>query len=380
MSAQTTNAKTPTGSVCPRCGTRLSGTSTRCIVCGTDVGARTSTGVRQRRSEITISIPLAIIVLVIFSLISAGLAFAAVRITGLGDTAPVEETATPTPTVTQTLQATLTGTPEATWTPLPPVEHSIASGDTCLALAAIYEVSVPTILNANPGLNCNLLIVGNIVYVPQPTPTASPMPTGTLSPAEATMAACQTLNYTVESNDTLSRIADLYDVEMEAIKEWNGMVAETVYEGQVLVIPLCRRLPTPGPTPTATSPPPYPSANLLLPLDGAPFTLADDTVVLQWASVGQLRENESYQVTVLDVTEGSGSIRLIDYTRDTKYIVPSNMRPSDPLPHVFRWTVTTVRQTGTASGGRPIYQDAGSVSIQRVFTWSGSIPEATPEP
>jgi LysM repeat protein len=318
--------------------------------------------------------------LVIFSLISAGLAFAAVRFTGLGDTSPVEETATPTPTATQTLQATLTGTPAATWTPLPPIEHSIASGDTCLALAAIYDVSVPTILNANPGLNCNLLIVGNIVYVPQPTPTASPMPTGTLSPAEATIAACQTLNYTVESNDTLSRIADLYDVEMEAIKEWNGMVAETVYEGQVLVIPLCRRLPTPGPTPTATSPPPYPSANLLLPLDGAPFTLADDTVVLQWASVGQLRDNEFYQVTVLDVTEGSGSIRLVDYTRDTKYIVPSNMRPSDTLPHVFRWNVTTVRQTGTASGGRPIYQDAGSVSIQRVFTWSGSAPQATPEP
>jgi LysM repeat protein len=342
--------------------------------------ARTSTGVRQRRSEITISIPLALILLAIFSLVSAGLAFAAARLTGLASPATPEETATASPTITNTLQATLTGTPAPTFTPLPPIEHTIGAGNTCLELAAIYDVSVPAILNANPGLNCNLLIVGNIVLVPQPTPTASPMPTETLSPAEATVAACPTINYTVEANDTLSRIADLYDVDMTSIKEFNGMVAETVYEGQVLVIPLCRRLPTPGPTPTATSPPPYPSPNLLLPLDGAPFSLADDSVVLQWASVGQLRENEFYQISVLNVTEGSGSILLLDYTRDTKYIVPSTMRPSEPVPHVMRWTVTTVRQTGTASGGRPIYQSAGSMSIARVFTWSGASPQATPEP
>jgi hypothetical protein len=167
---------------------------------------------------------------------------------------------------------------------------------------------------------------------------------------------------------------------MEAIKEFNGMVTETVYEGQVLIIPLCRRLPTPGPTPTATSPPPHPAPNLLLPHDGEAFSLADDNVVLQWASVGQLRDNEFYQVTVLDVTEGSGTVRLIDYTTDTKYIVPSSMRPSEAIPHVMRWDISTVRQTGTASGGRPIYQSAGSTSIQRVFTWSGATPEATPEP
>ena len=374
------NAKPTTGGVCPRCGTRLSGTATRCIVCGTEVGARTSTGVRQRRSEITISIPLALILLAIFSLISAGLAFAAARFTGLGDTTTAEETATASPTITQTLQATLTGTPAATWTALPPFEHAITAGDTCIGLAAVYDVSVPSILNANPGLNCNILVVGNIVYVPQPTPTASPMPTGTLSPADATREACQTIDYTVEANDTLSRVADLYDVSMEAIKEWNGMVSEIVYETQVLKIPLCRRLPTPGPTPTATNPPPYPSANLLLPLDGAAFSLADDTVVLQWASVGQLRDDEFYQVTVLDVTEGSGSVRLIEYTRDTKYIVPSYMRPSEAIPHVMRWNVSTARQTGTASGGRPIYQSAGSISIQRVFTWSGASPVPTPEP
>jgi len=379
MSAKAT-AKSTAGGVCPRCGTRLSSTATRCIVCGTEIGSHASTGIRRRRTEITISIPLALILLAIFSLISAGLAFAAARLTGVGSSAASEETATPTPSVTRTVQVTATFTPAATWTALPPLEHGISSGDTCIGLAAIYDVSVPTILNANPGLNCNMLIVGSIVMVPQPTPTASPMPTGTLSPAEATRDACQTISYTVEANDTLSRIADLYDVEMAAIKEWNGMVSEIVYEGQVLNVPLCRRFPTPGPTPTATSPPPYPSSNLLLPLDGAAFSLADDSVVLQWASVGQLRDNEVYQITVLDVTEGSGSVRLVDYIRDTKFIVPSTFRPAEAIPHVMRWTVSTVRQTGTASGGRPIYQSAGSPSIERVFTWSGASPEPTPGP
>ena len=70
------------------------------------------------------------------------------------------------------------------------------------------------------------------------------------------------------------------------------MSGDTVFLGQPLVIPLCRKFATPGPTPTATPPPPYAAPNLLLPSNGAPFTIADDTVTLQWASVGSLQENE----------------------------------------------------------------------------------------
>jgi len=151
MSAKAT-AKSTAGGVCPRCGTRLSSTATRCIVCGTEIGSHASTGIRRRRTEITISIPLALmisiplalILLAIFSLISAGLAFAAARLTGVGSSAASEETATPTPSVTRTVQVTATFTPAATWTALPPLEHGISSGDTCIGLAAIIPALTAT--------------------------------------------------------------------------------------------------------------------------------------------------------------------------------------------------------------------------------------------
>jgi LysM repeat protein len=310
--------------------------------------------------------------LVVFSLLSAGLTFAAMRFTGLGSPAEPTNTPTPTPTEAPTLQPTATETPWPTPTPHPPTEHTISLGDTCIGLAAIYEVSVRSIMDLNPGLRCEMLSVGQIVLVPYPTPTPSPQPTATLSNAEATEAACPRVTYTVQADDTLSGIATNYNVEMQAIMEYNGMTRVDVLVGQVLIIPLCRRLPTPGPTPTATLPPPYPAPNLLLPQDGAAFTLAEDAIALQWASVGQLRENEYYRVTVLDVTEGTGSVRLIGYVKDTKYIVPTSFRPTESTPHIMRWWVTPVRQVGLDAQEDPIYDSAGSTSVMRDFTWSGA--------
>jgi hypothetical protein len=164
---------------------------------------------------------------------------------------------------------------------------------------------------------------------------------------------------------------------MEAIREENGLPGDSVYLGQSIIIPLCRRFATPGPSPTPTPPPPYPAPNLLLPADGTPFTLASDSVTLQWASVGTLRENEAYAVSVLDVTTGAGDT-LVDYVTDTKYIVPATLRPNDNVPHVFRWWVTVVRQVGTDESGNPIWEPAGAVSAERLL-WSEQ-PAPTPTP
>jgi LysM repeat protein len=265
-------------------------------------------------------------------------------------------------------------------TPLPPIEITLPPNYFCVDLAAVYNVSLQSILALNPGLNCNLLVVGQTILIPQPTPTPAPPPTETLSPEDATAAACETVSYEVQEGEALSAIADNYNVSMEAIMNYNSMTGTTVYTGQRLIIPLCYRNPTPGPSPTPTSPPPYPAPNLLLPLDGAAFTLADDTVTLQWAAVAQLREGELYQVIIEDVTEGSGTVRLVQYVSDTKYIVPVSFRPAGTLPHILRWWVTAVRQTGTNEAGNPIYAPAGASSIRRVFTWSAGAVGATPTP
>ena len=137
-----------------------------------------------------------------------------------------------------------------------------------------------------------------------------------------------------------------------------GLSSDNVFIGRTLLIPLCARFATPGPTPTATLPPPYPAANLLLPADGAAFTLANDIVTLQWASIGTLRENERYQVTIEDVTSGQGR-RITEYVTDTKFIVPTTFRPNDNLAHVIRWWVTTVRQNGVDDQGQATYDLSG---------------------
>jgi hypothetical protein len=165
---------------------------------------------------------------------------------------------------------------------------------------------------------------------------------------------------------------------MESIKTYNALPSDIVYQGQLLIIPLCERRPTAGPTPTETPPPPYAAPNLLLPADGAAFMSIGDTITLQWSSVGVLRPNEMYAVTIEDVTEGEKR-RLVDYVPDTKFIVPSTLKPSDNIPHSFRWWIFPVRQVGTSPEGDPIWEPAGVVSVNRVFTWWG-VSAASPTP
>ena len=366
--------------VCPTCGSRVTPDASRCLVCGTDLHPRSLGGRGRRGLQVSLSLPIALLLLAFFSLISAGLTFAAFRFTGIGGPpATPTATETPTPTLTLTPTATSTEAPTPTATPLPPIEYRVAQGDTCAVLAGFYKVSVRSIIELNGlGTEC-LLTVGMVLNIPQPTPTPLPPPTATLSPAEATAAACSSISYTVEENDALSSIALNYNVSMQAIKDYNGLTSDTVFSGQILIIPLCERI-TSGPTPTATPPPPYPAPNLLLPQDGASFTLSNDSIPLQWAVVGELRENEFYQVTVEDITEGSGRQKIVDYVKDTKYVVPTGLRPQESIAHIFRWWVVAVRQVGSDSDDEPRYSMAGSASLMRYFSWTGAAPGATPTP
>ncbi|NIS82832.1 MAG: LysM peptidoglycan-binding domain-containing protein [Anaerolineales bacterium] len=367
--------------ICPTCGSGLGPSATRCVVCGTSLHPEAGHRRTGSSAQITLSIPLAIALLAIFSLIAAGLTFAATRFMGSTPSEAPAETATITLTITSTLEPTPTETIIPSPTVLPTIEYTILEFDTCIGIAVRYDISVQSILQMNPSLTSQcILSVGQKINLPQPTPTASPEPTATLPPEEATRAACEKITYTVEANDTLSSIAQNYNVDQRGIMDYNGLTGETVFLGQVLIIPLCERLPTPGPSPTPTPPPPHPAPNLLLPQDGAAFTLANDTVTLQWASVGVLRENEVYEVMVEDITEGSGTRRILAYVTDTKYIVPTSFRPQESTPHVMRWSVNVVRQVGTTEAGDPLYESGGITSVNRDFTWSGAAIGPTPTP
>ena len=390
MSSELPSQKTQ---VCPTCGTRLSESATRCLVCGTELSAQPAEEQKKaaknversvqasRMPEITLGLPAALGLMAIILLIGAGVVYAALNMGGrvVEPTAvpTVTETALPTETATQIP----TNTPVPTPTELPPFDYTVAAGDTCSLIALNFGISVNSliILNNLP-VSCNNLYVGQVLKVPYPTATPAPLPTSTLSGAAATEDACEKVPITVQENDTLSSISLNYAVSMEAIKEYNGLSTDNVFIGQQLLIPLCERAtPVGQATRTPTLPPPYSAPNLLLPADGGAFTLANDVVTLQWSSVGTLRDNEFYRVIVEDITEGQAR-RLTDYVTDTKYIVPTDFRPKDNVAHVIRWWVSTVRQTGTDEQGQPIYSSAGADSQKWVFTWVGSAPQGTPEP
>ena len=381
----TINKNVDQPSTCPICGSRISANATRCLVCGSSITKSTEKSTKKpeikgpKVPSVTIALPLVIALVILFLAIGAGAVYAVMNQTGM----VVEPTATPTVTATATITITptltLTPTIEPTMTPLPDLEYTVQLGDSCLTIAYLFNVSVNSIVvKNNLSATCDNLAVGQKLFIPQPTPTPSPQPTATLSEVDSTVQACNTVSYTVASGDTLSTIARNYNVEMDAIREWNGMTSDIVLEGMPLTIPLCERLPTAGPTPTATNPPPYQAPNLLLPADGAPFTTANDSIALQWSSVGTLRSDEYYAVTVEDVTEGEGR-RLVDYVTDTKFIVPASFRPNSSVPHVLRWTVLVVRQTGSSADGQAIYQPAGIVSNPRTFIWWANVA-STPSP
>lgn len=383
MSPESTSIATK---MCPTCGTRLSEDATRCLVCGAELGsavkpAKPAKAVQgSRMPEITLSLPAAIGLLALFLTIGAVMVFLALR-----SKPEVVIPITPSATSTTTATATTTPTdlpPTATFTPMPsptPLSYSIVINDTCLGIALHFGVAWESIRSLNNlGVEC-LLRPGTSLLIPQPTPTPTPLPTNTQSPEESTRVACKTASHTVVEGETLSIIAQAYGVSMAAIKEENGLSSDSVFTGSTLTIPLCKR-PTPqGPTPTITPPPPYPAPNLLLPPNGSPFTLADDTITLQWASVGNLRENEAYAVSIEDLTDSTVQ-KLVEYVTDTKYMIPASIRPGDKTPHVFGWTVTTVRQNGTTADGKPIWVPAGTTSDLRVFSWSGAPAEVTPTP
>src|SRR5512143_214423 len=387
MSPEPASQKTQ---VCPTCGTRLSETAVRCPVCGTDLRpkAKPTTAPRQaeksvqaaRMPEVTLSLPVALGLLVLFLAVGATVVYAGLS----AAKRVVNPTAIPTQTETATPSATPTDTQLPTLAPSAtqqePFEYTVAAGDTCGGIAVTFGVSVQSliILNNLPA-SCNNLSVGQKLKVPYPTATPAPLPTNTLEAAAATQAACDKVVVTVQENDTLSSIAANYAVPQQAIKDFNGLATDTVFIGQSLSIPLCAREATPGPTPTPTIPPPYPAANLLLPSDGQAFTLANDVVTLQCASIGTLRDNEAYQVIIEDVTAGQAR-RIVDHVTDTKYIVPTTFRPKDNVAHVMRWWGVPVRQNGSDEQGQPVWDTAGATSDKRDFTWVGAAVEATPTP
>jgi LysM repeat protein len=294
----------------------------------------------------------------------------------------VTPTTTPTATPSPTLTPSLTPTPRPTLTatPLPPLTYQIQPGDTLSGIAAQYGLTVENILALNPDVNPEALQVGYVLLIPPGTVT--PTPTPTRDPSLPTPTQGDFIVHIVERGDTLGSIAEQYGVTIEEIRESNpdqlSADSDEIFAGQTLIIPLGTPVPQATPTvdPLATTMPIplYASPPLLGPPDGAEIAGTELPVMLQWASVTLLSEDEWYEVTLL-----YGEDVLHQYrTHATVWRIPFDLlMTTEGVVAEFRWQVRVVREARNTDG-ELVYERASDAGEVRTFEWTR--PTATPTP
>jgi peptidoglycan endopeptidase LytF len=100
--------------------------------------------------------------------------------------------------------------------------YTVKAGDTFYSIARAYNTTVAALMNANPSVDPNSLLIGQVICIP---PVAGPCPAG--------MTA-----YTIKSGDTLWALARKYRTTVDAIMKANpGIVPTALRIGQVICIP-----------------------------------------------------------------------------------------------------------------------------------------------
>ena len=213
---------------------------------------------KKRQQLVPFIIGVAAILLVIIGIVVLVLAF-----TGPGRISfTLFPTRTPTPSITPlptdtslpTETPTITPTPTDTPTPTPsaPFFYEVQEGDSLDSIAKKFNLGdngVLMLLYLNPNIDrgTQTIFIGQKIMVPPP---GWPMPTDTPIPPDLPRGT--KINYYVQYGDTLDSIARKFNSTVEAILKENKIEdPNTIYVGQLLVIPV--NLVTPVPTKPATS-------------------------------------------------------------------------------------------------------------------------------
>ncbi len=359
---------------CPVCGIQVAAKASECLMCGASL---TEEGEPEQVEERERTVPswvgsVAVVVLALIILGAGGFGLYAMLAVE-PEPEPTRVAVTPSPTSTPVPSPTPTDTPvpTPTPTPLPPRAHDVQEGETVSDIAELYGVTVDEILALNADVDPELIKPGQVLLVPAPTPAVSSSGAGEVEVMASTSSGF--VVHVVSSGETLSSIAEEYDVSVSAIRAANDLSLddETIRAEQSLVIPIST--PTPTPTPTADPnavPTPVPlsvSPLLLYPPDGAVLTDVAP-VLLQWASVDILEGDEWYELYLWQPAGGvvSSTVR----TRATAWRVPFDLlEKAGGDTSRFYWRVQVVREAA-----EEVYEEAGAPSAERSFVWRGGEP------
>ena len=408
---------------CPECGTPVAQKADTCLMCGASLKEHKQ---RLRLPQGELLWPLFVVLALV--LLWVWKPWEVVEPQAMAATTPTA-TATPTPSPTVTFVVVPTATPLRSPTPPPTAttppnqtRHTVESGETVSSIAKLYGTTVKEILDAN-GLKANTIISpGQALNIPlavanTSTPTITPTPSPT--PFEYTIKSGDNLStiakrynttveallaandipdatnirigtkiiiaqppdysttmayevYEVQQGDTLYTIAAKYNMTIAEIKAVNNLESDNLKVEQELRIPVGTATPTPtltaAPTLTPTPGSAYPAPVLLSPHDGAGFTGADAAVLLTWASVGILDEDEWYTVRLRRSGNLAEQLPLI-WTKATSFRVPTDLHVAglNP-PQEFTWQITVMQHTGEDEDGSWIGSAISPSSGTRTFS------------
>lgn len=101
--------------------------------------------------------------------------------------------------------------------------YTVAAGDTFYAIARRFNTTVAALMNANPSVDPNSLLIGQVICVPMAAP--GPCPAGTTA-------------YTIRRGDTLWALSRRYGTTVDAILRANpGIDPRSLRVGQIICIP-----------------------------------------------------------------------------------------------------------------------------------------------
>ena len=168
--------------------------------------------------------------------------------------------ATPTP-----VGMILTSTPSADGV----IKHTVAAYNTLTTISQAYQVSIERIMALNGIQSDWPLQIGQVLLIHPGNVTPSPTPRPLTPIEKLTPASDGTYYHTIRLGETLSWIADLYQVNVFDLMSWNRLNQDSIIRPDQLLIlqvtPPATLTPTPGPptlTPSLTSPAPTTTASL----------------------------------------------------------------------------------------------------------------------
>ncbi len=228
--------------------------------------------------------------------------------------------------------------------------YAVQRGDTLWRLAQAFGVSVESILKLNPGLEADNLQAGDVICVPlAPAPKpVTPMPKPvTPKPKPPIVCGDGTFSYTVQREDTLWKLAQIYGVSVESILKLNpGLEAQNLQVGTAICIPFAPapKPVTPAPKPVTPAPKPVtPAPKPVTPAPKPPVVCGDDAFTYTLQREDTLwKLSQIYGVSVESILKLNPGLEVKNLQIGDAICIPFAPAPEPSIPGPITITPPTI--------------------------------------